>query len=153
VIPYDVAGRDPAAVRHSIDAARPTDSNDGKRVDGLSRYEYRWLWHDDGHGKCTSALEDISFSATVTIPRLVDGKAPPKLREQFDRYRQSLLLHEDGHIRYAWNHRGDIASAINAATCATADAAARAALKAIAEHDVAYDKATRHGATTVLPFG
>ncbi|WP_084251056.1 DUF922 domain-containing protein [Sphingomonas pruni] len=153
VVSYDVAGRNPAAIRRSIDAERPTDPNDRIRVDGLSHYEFHWRWHRNGEGTCAAAPEDVLFSATVTAPRLMDDDASPKLHEQFDRYLHSLLVHEDGHIRYAWNHRGDIAAAINAATCATADTAARAAVRAIAEHDIAYDKATRHGTSTILPFG
>lgn len=152
VIPYDVGGRNLPAVRRSIDAARPTDPNDGKRTDGLSRWQYQWRWQRDEQGRCTVAPEDIIFSATVTVPRLADSRAPTKLRERFDRYLQSLLAHEDGHIRYAWDHRGEITAAINTATCATADAAGQAALKAIAAHDIAYDKATDHGAKTILPL-
>lgn len=150
---YDVAGRDPAAIRRSINAARPTDPNDGKRVDGLSKWDFRWRWHRDGQGVCNAAPDDIVFSASVTIPRLADTKASPKLRQQFDRYLKTLLAHEEGHIRYAWEHRGEIVAAMNAADCSTTNAAAQAALKAIAGHDVAYDKATNHGARTVLPFG
>lgn len=151
LVPYDVTGRNPEAVRRSINAARPTDRNDGKRVDGLSRWQYHWRWHRDGQGGCTAKPEDIVFSATVTIPRL-DSDAPPKLREQFDLYLHSLLAHEDGHLRYAWVHRGDIAASINAATCTTAAAAAQASLKAIAAHDLEYDKTTRHGADTIVPL-
>lgn len=150
IVTYDVTGRDTGAVRRSIDKARPTDPNDGMRVDGLSHYDFRWRWHDDGHGKCSALPEETLFSATVTVPRLVGGE--PRLREQFERFLRSLLAHEDGHIRYAWDHRGDITAAINSATCATANAAAHEALKAISAHDIAYDKATRHGAATVIPF-
>ena len=150
IVQYDVTGGNTAAVRRSIDKVRPTDPNDGTRVDGLSHYDFRWRWHDNGQGKCTTTPDDILFSATVTVPRLVDGDA--KLRERFDRYLSSLLEHEDGHIRYAWDHRADIATAISSATCATANAAAQNALKAISAHDIAYDKATRHGATTIVPF-
>lgn len=149
---YEVAGRDAAAIRRSIDGARPTDTHDGKRVDGLTTWAYQWRWHRDAHGTCTVAPEDVVFRATVAVPRLADGSAAPKLRERFDRYLQSLLAHEDGHVRNAWEHRGDIVAAINQATCATADAAAKAALKAIAAHDIEYDKATRHGSTTILPL-
>ena len=153
ITPYDVTGRDAAAVRRAIDAARPTDPNDGKRVDGLSHYEFRWRWHRDAQSKCVSAPEDLTFKATVIVPRLANTDASPKLRERFDQYLQSLLAHEDGHVRYAWDHRGEITAAINAATCDTAGAAGQAALKVISAHDIVYDKATRHGATTVLPFG
>lgn len=153
LVRYDVVGRNAAAVRRAIDAVRPTDPNDGERVDGLSSYRFRWHWHGDGQGKCSAAPEDITFSATVTVPRLADPAASPRLREQFDRYLQSLLVHEEGHIRYAWNHRGDILAAINAATCDTVKTAAMGAVKAIGAHDAEYDKATRHGRTTGVPFG
>ena len=148
IVPYGVGGRDTAAVRKSIDKARPTDPNDGMRVDGLSRYDFRWRWRNDGQGRCTAAPEDISFSATVTVPRL--DSDDPKLRVRFNRYLNSLLAHEDGHIRYAWEHRANIAAAISSATCATANAAAQDALKSISAHDISYDKATRHGATSVV---
>lgn len=150
IIPYGVGGRDTTAVRKSIDRARPTDPNDGMRVDGLSRYDFRWRWRDDGQGKCTAAPEDISFSATVTVPRL--DSDDPKLQARFNRYLNSLLAHEDGHIRYAWGHRADIATAISSATCATANAAAQEALKSISAHDISYDEATRHGMATVVPL-
>lgn len=152
LVTYDVVGRTAAAVRRSIDSARPLDPNDGKRVDGLSRWEYKFTWHSDERGTCSSTLEDIIFSATVTVPRLAGPDVPTKLLERFDRYRESLLAHEDGHIRYAWDHRGEVIAAINAATCDTAGAAAQAALQKISEHDVAYDMATRHGETTILPL-
>jgi predicted secreted Zn-dependent protease len=150
---YDVAGRDAAAVRRAINAARPTDTNDGNRVDGLSRYDFRWRWHRDAGGRCSATPDDVAFTAVVTVPRLTGADPSSRLQAQFDRYLRSLLAHEDGHVRYAWDHRGDVVTAINAATCATANAAAIDALNAIKAHDIAYDQATRHGATTIVPFG
>ena len=149
---YDVTGRDGASVRRSIDAVRPTDPNDKKRVDGLSNVQYRWRWRSDAKGVCTASPEDVTFSATVTVPRLVGDRVSADLRKRFDRYLRSLLAHEDGHIRYAWAHRGEIATAINTASCATASAAAEAALQKINAYHIAYDKTTRHGATTILPL-
>lgn len=150
IVYYDVEGRDTNAVRQAMNKARPTDPNDGMRVDALSHYDFRWRWHDQGQGKCTATPDDVRFSATVTIPRLVDRD--PELRQRFNRFLNSLLAHEEGHIRYAWDHRADIATALGSATCATANAAAQEALKAISAHDIAYDKTTRHGATTIVPF-
>ncbi|MBI0475092.1 DUF922 domain-containing protein [Sphingomonas sp. MA1305] len=153
IVDYDVAGRTPKAIRHSIDAARPTDTNDGTRVDGLSRWNVRWRWQNDGRGHCSTTQEDISFSATVTVPRLSDAKVSPAVQEQFDRYRKSLLAHEEGHVRYAWDHRNDIVKAINTAGCDKAGAAAKAALAIIASHDVAFDRETHHGGSTIAAFG
>lgn len=155
---YDVRGRSPAAIRTSINAARPTDPNDAKRVDGLSRSFLEWSWREIGEGRgnkgrCLASADDVRFSATVTIPRLVDPSVSPSVRAHFERYRQSLLDHEEGHVRYVWEHRGEVVAAINAAGCAGAGAAALTAFAGIAAHDVAYDKATDHGASTILPFG
>ena len=96
--------------------------------------------------------KQIVASWREMLPRLADGDAPPEMRARFERYLQSLLEHEDGHVRYAWNHRADVAAAINRAGCTGAARAAQRATDAIAAHDIAYDKATDHGATTIVPF-
>jgi predicted secreted Zn-dependent protease len=147
---YDVAGDDMAAVRRSLKAVRPTDSHDGRRVDGTTQWAFRWRWHRDAQGMCQAAPEDVTFSAIVTIPRLAEADPTPELRAQFADFLRPLLAHEDEHVRYAWEHRGDIAKAINALDCRTVDvatvnAAAREVLKAISAQAIAYDKATDHG--------
>ncbi|PZT94991.1 MAG: DUF922 domain-containing protein [Sphingomonas sp.] len=149
---YAVTGRSVAAIRRSIDAARPTDPNDGKRVDGLSRWNINWRWRRDAAGTCSTTLDNIGFEAVVTVPRLADSDVPARVRAQFDRYLATLLKHEEGHVRYAWDHRGEVADAINAAGCDGIKDAGMAAVRTIAEHDVAYDKATRHGADIITPF-
>ncbi|MBO9497893.1 MAG: DUF922 domain-containing protein [Novosphingobium sp.] len=149
---YDVTGTTPAEIRASIDAARPRDPNDRKGVDGLTSWEFNVVWKVDEKGRCVTTLADLNFHATVRVPRLVDGDAPPEMRARFERYLQSLLEHEDGHVRYAWDHRADVAAAINKAGCTGAARAAQRATDAIAAHDIAYDKATDHGATTIVPF-
>ncbi|MCA1197992.1 DUF922 domain-containing Zn-dependent protease [Sphingomonas sp. R647] len=150
---YEVSGRDPAAIRRSINRVRPTDQADGQRVDGLVAWDYRWRWRDNGEGKCESSLDDITFSATVTIPRLNDPKVSPKVREHFNRYLISLIAHEDGHIRNAWVRRREVVDAINSAGCAGAASAAESAARAIAAYDVTFDRETNHGIKTIVPFG
>ena len=149
---YAVSGRSVAAIRRSIDAARPTDPNDGTRVDGLSRWNISWRWRRDATGRCSATLDDILFSAVVTVPRLADTDVPARVLERFDRFRATLLAHEDGHVRYAWDHRGNVADALNTAGCDRINEAGMAALRKIGEHDVAYDKATRHGADIITPL-
>lgn len=150
---YDVLGRDPAAIRRSINKARPTDQADGQRVDGLVAWDYQWRWRSNGEGKCEASLDDITFSATVTIPRLNDPKVSPKVREHFNRYLISLIAHEDGHIRNAWTRRREVVDAINSAGCAGAASAAESAARAIATYDATLDRETNHGMKTILPFG
>ncbi|PCG15457.1 MULTISPECIES: DUF922 domain-containing protein [Sphingomonas] len=150
---YPVSGRSVAAIRHSIDAARPTDPNDHQRVDGLTRWNINWRWRRDAAGTCTTTLDAITFSAVVTVPRLSDPDVPAGVRAQFDRFRATLLAHEDGHVRYAWDHRGEVVAVMNAAGCDRINDAGMAVLRRIGEHDAAYDKTTRHGADIIPPFG
>ena len=149
---YDVTGTTSAQVRASMDAARPRDPNDGSAVDGLTSWEFSVNWVVNERGKCVARPEDLQFRATVRVPRLVGDNIPPDLRARFDWFLHTLLAHEDGHVRYAWEHRGDIAKAINKAGCSGAASAAKRATNAIAAHDLAYDKATDHGRTTIAPF-
>lgn len=149
---YDVTGTTSAEVRRSVDAAQPRDPNDGLGVDALTQWQFDLSWEAGKKGKCHATLDNIKFSATVRVPRLADRNAPADLRARFDRYLKSLLDHEDGHVRYAWEHRGDIAKAINGVKCKAAARAAEKATNALAAHDLASDKATDHGRTTTVPF-
>lgn len=149
---YDVTGTTAAEVRRSVDAAKPRDPNDGLAVDALTQWQFDLSWEAGKKGRCYATLDNIKFSATVRVPRLVDRNAPRELRARFDRYLKSLLDHEDGHVRYAWEHRGDVAKAINGGKCKAAARVAAKAIDAIAAHDLAYDQATDHGKTTTVPL-
>lgn len=143
---YAVAGADAAALRRSIDAARPTDPHDDAPVDALTHWAMRWSWHARPRGRCDLSRARLTFRATVTLPRLADTAAlPSPLIEAWTGYIAALERHEAAHVRYAYDHRGGVLAAIRAATCATADRAGRRALAAIADHDIAYDRDTRHG--------
>ena len=63
------------------------------------------------------------------------------------RYARALARHEQGHVDYARARYAAVVRAIRGATCRTANAAAEQQLELIRRHDVAYDAATRHGAT------
>lgn len=149
---YDVTGTTAAEVRRSVDASKPRDPNDGQGVDALTQWQFGLSWKAGKKGKCYATLDNIKFSATVRVPRLADRNASAELRARFDRYLKSLLDHEDGHVRYAWEHRGDIAKAISGTKCKTAAREAEKAIDAIAAHDLAYDKETDHGRTTTVPL-
>ncbi|WP_174293281.1 DUF922 domain-containing protein, partial [Sphingomonas bacterium] len=77
---------------------------------------------------------------------------PAEVQAAWRRYAAALDEHEAGHVRYAWQHRGDVLAAIRGATCATAEAAGQAALADIVAHDLAYDRETQHGLTQGAVF-
>ena len=143
---YPVDGGDAMAVRRAIDAARPTDAHDGRRVDALSSWDLRWSWPRTRHGGCDLAATTIRYKATVRMPQLAaTARLTAAERADWDRYAAALARHEAGHVRYTYRHRGDILAAIRRATCRTADAAARAALARLDAYQIAYDRETEHG--------
>ena len=149
---YDVGGRDIAAIRKAIDAARPVDPHDPtKSFDGATSWSMRWRWRGDGKGGCDLSTAEVTYAATVTLPRLT-GPVSGVVKTMWGRYLAALEMHEAGHARYAYDHRGDVLAALKTATCATASAAAKDALTRIADHDRAYDVETRHGKTQGATF-
>lgn len=143
---YPVDGADAMAVRRAIDAARPTDAHDGRRVDALSSWDLRWSWPRTRRGGCDLAAATIRYTATVRMPQLAaTARLTAAERADWDRYVAALARHEAGHVRYTYRHRGDILAAIRGATCRTADAAAQAALAGLDAYHVAYDRETAHG--------
>lgn len=143
---YPVAGEDAVAIRGAIDAARPTDAHDGERVDALTTWGMRWSWPRKGKA-CDLKAARVTFAATVRMPRLT-GAAPVG----WERYVAALERHEAGHARYAYAGRRRVLAAIRGATCATANAAAKAALAKLDAYGVTYDRETRHGMTQGAVF-
>ena len=64
---------------------------------------------------------------------------------RWNAYIQALVRHEAGHLRHAYENMGSVLSAIRASSCAGANAAGQAAVRALARWDIAYDRETRHG--------
>ena len=142
---YDVTGDDEAAIRRSIDANRVVDPNDGTRVDASSSYRYRWSGSSRRAATgCIVTKVDMDFTATVRLPRLV-STVSPMVRAVWDRYLAGVERHEAGHVRYAYDHRTDVADAIRAAGCGDTAAAGKAAIARIDTWQVAYDRTTHHG--------
>ncbi|MCJ2181834.1 DUF922 domain-containing Zn-dependent protease [Novosphingobium sp. 1949] len=150
--PYTVQGRTATQVRHSIDAAKPTDPSDGHRYDGATQARFAYTWHESDHGECFARASDITFYATIRIPSLDEDGAPQDLRQRFARYRASLLDHEKGHVLLAWKRRGDVLKAINTSPCDQIPAAVQAVFRSIEAENRAYDRETNHGATTIVPL-
>ncbi|MEN2786709.1 DUF922 domain-containing protein [Sphingomonas qilianensis] len=141
---YDVHGGDRAAIRAAMRKARPTDPNDGQRVDALTRVVLRWSWPIE-NGACRLPDAAVRFAATVTLPRLADPAiVAPRVRADWAAYLAQLVAHERTHLRHGYEGRDEILAVIKAATCDTANAAAQAALRRIQERDRMFDRATEH---------
>lgn len=142
---YDLAGRDPKAIRAAMVEVRPTDPNDGERVDALTRWAWRWSWQTTPGG-CDLANVNLTYSATVRLPRLKDrAVVPANVLKDWDAYIAALERHEAGHVRNSYAGRAEIRSAIAGATCATANAVAMAAVARVSARDMDFDRLTHHG--------
>ena len=152
IVTYPVRGGDMAAIRASLDAAGPYDRNDGEHVEAITHWRFVWRWPGTV-SECYLSAATVRFTATVTLPRLVGlATLPPDVQASWRRYRTALEAHEANHVRYAYAHRGDVLAAIRGATCATAEAAGQAVLRDLVEHDLAYDRDTRHGTSEGATF-
>jgi predicted secreted Zn-dependent protease len=150
---YDVSGTDAQSLRASLNAAGPRDGHDHLHVDALSTWRISWYWPTAADGSCDLSQADVRFAATVLLPRLVGGHAlNPILGRQWQEYLAALTLHEAGHVRHAYEHSSDVASAIRSSTCQDANSAAKAVIRDLVQFDIAYDASTKHGATQGAVF-
>ncbi|HYD11694.1 MAG TPA: DUF922 domain-containing protein [Allosphingosinicella sp.] len=150
---YEVSGRSVAEIRAAINRVRPTDPNDGQRVDAVNRWYISWRWPGNGRGGCDLARTEIRFTATLRMPRLVNqANTPRAVVARWEAYRAALERHEAGHLRHAWDNLGTVLRAIRAGNCATANDNGRAAVRVLAQWDVTYDRETRHGFTQGAHF-
>ncbi len=150
---YEVSGTTATELRRSIDKARPADPKNGDRFDALSHWRVAWAWKSDGKTKCDLSATTLSFSATVLMPRLAaPDSLSPELRARWDHYIAALETHEAGHVRHAYDHHGEVLTAIKGATCETVSKAAQAAIDKIDEYNIEYDRQTRHGETQGAVF-
>jgi predicted secreted Zn-dependent protease len=129
-----------------MNAARPTDVNDGQRVDALTRWSVRWRWPRRPDGTCQLDRTEVTFGATMQMPRLADPDHLPRdVRTRWQAYMAALQTHEQGHVRHAFENIGSVLQAIQSSDCTHATEAGRAATQALAHWDVDYDRQTRHG--------
>jgi predicted secreted Zn-dependent protease len=150
---YDVSGSSVAEIRAAINRVRPRDPNDGVAVDALNRWYISWRWPGDGRGNCLLGQTELRFTATLRMPRLFNSRRTPRaVVARWQAYVEALIRHEAGHLRHAYANMGSVLRAIRASSCATANEAGRAAVRALAQYDVDYDRATRHGFTQGAHF-
>jgi predicted secreted Zn-dependent protease len=150
---YDVSGTDAPSLRASLNALGPRDGHDHLHVDALSTWRISWFWPTAADGTCDLSQAEVRFAATVLLPRIAAGSAlHPVLAREWQDYLAALKLHEAGHVRHAYEHSGDVAAAIRDSTCKDAGSAAQAVIKDLVRFDIAYDAATRHGATQGAVF-
>jgi predicted secreted Zn-dependent protease len=149
---YAVGGTTPEQIRAQLNARAPV-SPDGFHGDAFTRWSFRWHWPGSADGRCRVKEATVTLRIEVSFPRWTHPKAASAaVASAWTRYGRALARHEQGHVDFAVAHYPAVVRAIRSATCRTADRAAQAQLNVIRRHDLAYDAATRHGATQGARF-
>ena len=150
---YPVRGNSVAAIRAALNAGGRVDRHDGAPVEAMTHWRFTWRWPGTPDGGCRLSAASVRFAATVTLPRLADpAGVPPDVLAAWRRYRAALEAHEARHVAHAYAARGQVLAAIRGSTCTRANRAASAVVAVLVADDVAYDRATRHGASEGAVF-
>ena len=149
---YDIEGSTAAELRAQLNAKGPR-GYDGYRGDATTRWFIRWNWPGYGSALCRLGDATVTYDIQVTFPRWkAPAGASPELVARWKEYTRRLAEHEKGHVDFVVARHRSVLDAIRGATCATAEAAAQAALGPIRQHDIDYDMTTNHGATQGARF-
>lgn len=151
---YDVEGQDITAILASVRERGPRD-HDGNWA-ASTAWTFRW-WYEPVEGAgCGVGAARVELELRYTYPRwLADPAAAWEVESAWSRYLERVELHERGHGEIAVAAASELARALEAlqahASCddlaAAADATARELLARHAQRQIAYDRATRHGAS------
>ena len=137
-----------------MDELGPRDSSDGnKPVDAFMDWYISWNWPGYGTEKCDLSAVSVTYRIKVIMPRWeAPADAPPELISKWEKYMQALAFHEQEHVNIIADNHLSVKTAIQSATCSTAEAAAQKALDSLRELNSNYDRETKHGETQGAVF-
>jgi predicted secreted Zn-dependent protease len=149
---YDVDATSATAIRDELNAKGPREA-DGKRFHADARTFFKWSWAPAPDGSCGTPNAEVSFSATIRLPRLTKfASLSPDLAQKWRSYMTALAFHEAGHVQIGYAGRDAIKAAVRSSSCSNAEAAAQAALATVQEEDSNYDLRSKHGAQEGATF-
>ena len=149
---YEIRGSNESDLRQQLNELGPVDDS-GRRNDASTKWYISWNWPGYGNTNCSPKDATTKLDVQVIFPKWnPPSNAAPEVVAKWTKYTQVLSLHEKGHVDNVMTNYQSVLSAIKAATCSTAEAAAQAALGPIRQNDISYDAATQHGATQGATF-
>jgi predicted secreted Zn-dependent protease len=150
---YDIAGTTQEELRAQMTSLGPEDRNDHKAVDAQVDWFVYWNWDGYGTSDCDLTTAEVWYEINLTMPNWTPPvNASPELVTKWENYIHVLKEHEAGHITNIIDNYEIVLTAIQEATCETADAAAQTALDTLRQYDIDYDAETSHGATQGVVF-
>jgi predicted secreted Zn-dependent protease len=151
---YEVMGQDEKELRRQMSRSGSSWS-DGNKYDSVTRWRVTW---DYGYEKTPRACSPEAFRANIEVairyPKwLRSDDAPSSLREKWDTYLASLVVHETGHRDMAVDAVQDLTRTIAdmppAPTCAELDRKIRCLcherMQKLNDDAKEYDSVTHHG--------
>jgi predicted secreted Zn-dependent protease len=158
---YVVEGANTAEIRASLDRLGPLDPNTGRRFDAYTRWYLEWRFdsHNSWQG-CEITRVWTLLRVTMLLPRHNSPSSLPEtVREEWTRYLQRLVLHEEGHVRIPSEAAREIETALDRlhrSDCATLEREANRigneALQRARATEQGYDNQTDHGHTQGARF-
>jgi predicted secreted Zn-dependent protease len=141
-------------LRESMNKLRPKDPYDGdKPIDSYADWYVSWNWPGYGTDNCDLSAVVVTYSINVIMPRWeAPADASAELIAKWEKYIQSLTFHEKGHVDNVVSNYLSVKTAIQGATCSTAEAEAQKALESLRIFDSSYDSETKHGETQGAVF-
>lgn len=154
IIYYEVTGSTAQELRASMNEFRPKDPHDGNHpVDAYTDWYVSWSWLGYGTGNCDLSTASVTHNINIILPHwAAPVNVSLELIAKWKKYIQSLVAHETGHVANVVNNYLSVKTAIQSATCLTADAEAQKALASLREFDARYDRETKHGETQGAVF-
>ena len=144
---YDISGVTEQELHAQLSALGPNG------YEAYTKWYIRWNWPGRGTLDCNLRDATVSYDIVVTFPRWSPtADATPGLIAKWNRYIDALSAHERNHVDNVVAQVPSVTTAIQHATCNTAEAAAQAALEPIRQFDIQYDLNTDHGATQGARF-
>lgn len=151
---YEIKGSTANELRLSMDELRPKDPYDNDRpVDAYTDWYISWNWPGYGTIDCDLSAAVVDYKIRVILPHWEPPtNVSPEFIGRWERYIQNLVLHEKGHVNHILENYLDVRTAIQNATCATAESEAQKVLDRLRGFDSSYDSETRHGETQGAVF-
>ncbi|MRR30920.1 DUF922 domain-containing protein [bacterium] len=146
---YEIIGSTEEELRAQMTDLGPEDPYDGNRhVDAYVEWYIYWNWDGYGTSDCDLSTAEVWYDLYLEMPSWTPpANASPELVTKWETFIRALKGHEAGHLDNIINNYQIVLTAIQSATCDTADAAATTALGTLRQFDANYDAETNHGAT------
>lgn len=159
---YRITGTTAQQLRQQMNQLGPLDQHENRRFDARTNWHVYWNYRYAQAGdRCRITSASIRTDVVFTLPQWAKPQHPPQtLVNQWNRYLQALQRHENGHKDHGIAAGNEILNQLQTFSIpgrcdqitTAANTAARQIIAKYGQQDVAYDRATNHGATQGARF-